>query len=599
MNRKSITLFLATICVTFLAACSGGNNNNNNNGVSIAFTQAPPSTLQAGDDASITASVSGDSSNMGVDWTVSCGSADCGSFSPAHTASGSATEYTAPGAVPTGSTVTITATASADTSQSVAATVTISTGSTGSALNGQYAFLLTGADQTGFYVAAGSLIADGNGNITDGEEDFCNVSLCDTVAFSQGGTYSVGADGRGTIQFSSGDLGDQTLAVVVTSSSHALITEFDNVETSSGTLDLQDTNSFDLSQLTARYSFALAGVDLNNGVLADLGGVLTADGSGGFNNGTIDVNDEQTGFATSTGVSLPVDTTVDSFGRVTAANGSTFFAYYIVNAKAVRIIQEDSNFLSGGSAYTQGSGSLSVANLAGNSVVTEAGASVVGSLALAGQFTSDNGGSVTAGFMDVNDGGSLTNGSISGSAFSGFASGRGSLALAGGVSANVVDLQIYLVDPSVNILDPTSSTGGGGALVFDADAAALGIGAIVPQSGSASFQGNYGANLQAFTSTDELDLEGQVSTPSAGNLSGVGDLNDLDVVDQLINLSAVQTLTGTFTADANNPGRFTGSLQIGGVETVSLVYYQASNSQLILLETDAVQVGSGVLVQQQ
>jgi len=595
MNRKLLIVVFTAFCLASLAACGGGNGNNNNV-VSIAFTTAPPAALQTNAMATIAATVS-NSSNTGVDWTVSCGSADCGSLSVSHTDGGASLTYTAPGSVPTGNTVTITATASADSSVSVVGTTTITTGSTTSALNGQYAFLLTGADITGFYVAAGSVVADGNGNISSGEEDFCDISACDFVQFTNG-TYSVGDDGRGSIQFSTADLGPQTFAVVVTSSSHGLITEFDGTETSSGTLDLQDANSFDVGQFTGGFSFALAGVDLQNGVFADLGGVLIADGSGGFNNGTIDVNDEQTGFGTSTGVVLPVNTSIDSFGRVTVSNGSTTFAYYIVNAKAIRMIQEDNNFLSGGSAYTQGTGSLSVANLAGKSVFTEAGISVFGSLALAGQFTADSGGSVSSGLMDVNDGGTISNGSISGSSFSSFASARGTLGLSGGVSANVAEFQVYLVDPGVNILDPNSSTGGGGALLLDSDSGAIGIGEIVPQSGSASFQGNYGANLQAFTTTDELDLEGQLAAMS-GNLTGTGDLNDIDLNVDTIQLSPSQTLTGTFTADGANPGRFTGSLQIGNVEIVNLVYYQATSSQVILVEVDEVQQGNGVLIQQQ
>ena len=595
MNRKLLIVVFTAFCLASLAACGGGNGNNNNV-VSIAFSAAPPAALQTSATATVSATVF-NSSNTGVDWAVTCGGADCGSLSTNHTDGGASLMYTAPASVPTGNTVTITATASADSSVSVVGTTTITTGSTTSALNGQYAFLLTGADVTGFYVAAGSVVADGNGNISSGEEDFCDISACDFVQFTNG-TYSVGADGRGSIQFSTADLGPQILAVVITSTSHALITEFDDVETSSGTLDLQDANSFDVGLFTGGFSFALAGVDLNNGVFADLAGVMTGDGSGGFNNGTFDVNDQQNGFDTSTGVVLPVNTSIDSFGRVTISNGSTSFAYYIVNAKAIRMIQEDQNFLSGGSAYTQGTGSLSVANLAGKSVFTEAGISIFGSLALAGQFTADSGGSVSNGVMDVNDGGTISNGSISGSSFSSFASARGTLGLSGGVSANVAEFQVYLVDPGVNILDPTSSTGGGGALLLDSDSGAIGIGEIVPQSGSATFQGNYGANLQAFTTTDELDLEGQLAAmqresdrhrrperyrPQPSNNSAFPGTN----------------IDGQFTADGSNPGRFTGSLQIGNVETVNLVYYQATNSQVILVEVDEVQQGNGVLIQQQ
>ncbi len=57
--------------------------------------------------------------------TVTCGSAQCGSFNPTATGSGSATVYTAPAAVPTPATVTLTATSVTDTTKSTSATITI------------------------------------------------------------------------------------------------------------------------------------------------------------------------------------------------------------------------------------------------------------------------------------------------------------------------------------------------------------------------------------------------------------------------------------------------------------------------------------------
>ena len=169
MNHKLITLILVGISAAFMGACGGGNNNS---GISIGFSEAPPAVLQTSTVTPLNAVVVNDNSTAGVDWTVTCGGSDCGSFSPAHTASGVSTNYTAPATIPSGNTVTITATATANTSAVATGTVTITTGSTGSALNGQYSFLISGADPSGNYVAAGSVIADGNGNITNGERGF-------------------------------------------------------------------------------------------------------------------------------------------------------------------------------------------------------------------------------------------------------------------------------------------------------------------------------------------------------------------------------------------------------------------------------------------
>jgi hypothetical protein len=599
MNRKLLTLILVGISTAFMAACGSGNNNN---GISIGFSQAPPAVLQTSTVSQLDAVVVNDTKTEGVDWTVTCGGSDCGSFSPTHTASGVSTNYTAPATIPSGNTVTITATATANTSAVATGTVTITTGSTGSALNGQYSFLISGMDPSLFYVAVGSVIADGNGNITGGEEDLCDLQGCATAVLSNTGSYATGPDGRGSINFSSSNLGPQTLEIVVTSNSHALVVEFDGNATSSGTLDLQDPTALNSTAISGNYSMAVNGLDLQAEVPAALGGIMTADGAGGFTNVTLDVNDG--------GGPIQTDTTVfgatsgpDSFGRVVMNDPNFEFVYYIVNAKAIRLIEVDQAFfLTSGSAYTQGTGSLTVANLAGNSVIAEEGSTTngSGSLGLAGQMTVDSNGNGTAGFMDINDGGSVGNGSITGSTFSNFSAARGMLALGGSVSSTVVNFQVYLVDPGVNILDPNSSSGGGGALLLDADDNAIGTGELIPQTTGAQFNGNYGLNLQAFTTSSsqnavciECDLVGQVAASGSTTLTGTGDLNNFGT------LVPAEALTGSIAADSSNPGRFTGSLNLANFGTFNLSYYQASNSQLLMVETDTGQVGTGVVVQQQ
>jgi len=73
-----------------------------------------PSTLEAGASTQIKAVVNNDALNAGVNWTVICGSSDCGSFNPAKTTSGVVTTYTAPAIVPSGGTVQVTATSVTD-----------------------------------------------------------------------------------------------------------------------------------------------------------------------------------------------------------------------------------------------------------------------------------------------------------------------------------------------------------------------------------------------------------------------------------------------------------------------------------------------------
>jgi len=586
MNRRLLFAILVSFTVASLAACGGGSSSNP---VEISFNQSPPADLQTSGMVPLAATVF-NSSNTGVNWTVSCGSADCGSFNPT---SGASTTYTAPATVPSGNTVTITATAAADSSASVMGTITITSGSTGTALNGQYVFAITGLDSSGVYVAAGTIVADGNGNITGGEEDFCDLANPTCLVGLLSGNFSTGSDGRGSINITSSTIGSQTLELVVTSSSHALIIEFDSFATASGTLDLQDANALNASVISGGYSMTVNGIDLGLGVPNAFGAEMTGDGSGGFDNVTLDENDEGTLITVSD--TFLVQSGPDTFGRVTVSDGSLVFGYYIVNAKALRVIELDEFFQSLGSAYTEGSGSLSVANLVGNSVFTVADQSPMGAAGVGGEFTADSSGNVSAGFMDVNDDGSASNGSISGSALT-TVGARGTFTLSGSVSSDVTSFEVYLVDPGVNILDPTQSTGGGGALLLDTDANEVGTGAIIPRAGSSSFNGSYGEGLQVFdTSLDELDMTGQTTASGSSSLTGTADVNEDGT------LLPAQTLTGMFSADGSNPGRFTGSLTVGTFRTINLVYYQASNSQIVVVDVDtggSAIIGTGVLLGQ-
>lgn len=93
--------------------------------ISINFAPAPPSTLPVSGTASLKAVLTNDYSSGGANWTASCGSSDCGSFSAAQTASGVATTYTAPASVPPGGSVQVTATSVTDPTKFVTASISI------------------------------------------------------------------------------------------------------------------------------------------------------------------------------------------------------------------------------------------------------------------------------------------------------------------------------------------------------------------------------------------------------------------------------------------------------------------------------------------
>lgn len=122
------SLFVLVACFV-LAGCSANATKTNSSLtplISLSVSQAPPASLTVGARAPVSATVSNDLANAGVDWVAMCGSApNCGSFSPSHTASGAASTFTAPLAVPKGNTVSVTALSATDHSKALATSVTV------------------------------------------------------------------------------------------------------------------------------------------------------------------------------------------------------------------------------------------------------------------------------------------------------------------------------------------------------------------------------------------------------------------------------------------------------------------------------------------
>lgn len=91
----------------------------------IGFAPAPPATLAVSGSTPLKAVLTNDYAAGGVNWTVTCSSSACGSLGSTKTASGTATTYTAPAAVPAGNTVAVFATSVTDPTKAVSANITI------------------------------------------------------------------------------------------------------------------------------------------------------------------------------------------------------------------------------------------------------------------------------------------------------------------------------------------------------------------------------------------------------------------------------------------------------------------------------------------
>jgi hypothetical protein len=616
MNCKSTWFLLLALGVTYVSGCGGSNNN----GILVSISQAPPGILVPNATASITATVTGDSSHAGVTWSCTAAAAGsaCGSFNPMTTPSGTASTYTAPGSA-VGS-VTITATSVTNTAAFANANVNISTSG---GFSGNFAFYLSGMDfNFNTYSLAGAMSINADGTLT-GEQDYNNANGTNSPAggdmIMTGSSLSFDpTTGLGllTLQTNNpkvGTNGTETLSLNFVNNSHALIIQADGSATSSGSFDLQTLPS----TLAGGFAFTLSGARSKSLVTFINGGVFTLIGTS-LTNGMIDTNDGgNLHFGTTFTGTL---TAADSFGRGTATLSGTglvnSLAYYIVGPEAIRMIDVDSGDTAVGSAFGQGDNGFTTASL-GTSIFSVENNSAGVAFTAVGQIV-PVGGNFT-GIADVNetpDSGILPffldATPISGT-FSIQSNGYGSLTI--GAPNNiqlldVADLGIYMVAPNININDPNNTSGGGGALVADLDVNVAGSGVLVPQTdtSTASFAGNYAFGLQDFAPTaGEFDMVGNATATAGPTAALTGSGMVSDPLDVLGGTSAVENVTfanSPIVPDTtNSAGRylmdsFTVDVGDGAVTiTYGAVVYQASGGQLFWMEngSDAINGGLGSL----
>ncbi len=570
----------------------------------IAVTLGPaPTSLQLSSGAAFTAIVADDSANAGVTWTATCGSAACGSFSAAKTASGAPTDFSAPTTVTSGNTVTVTATSVTDATKYASAQITITNANTTLA-NGTYIFSLAGANAASPYYVAGAFIVSG-GSITSGEQDFIDLgTIANDKLNGANSAISTTADGNLQITLTTcngtdcsgtdsnvGVSGVETLDAALSSSSSARIIEFDSSTTSSGGIARQTS----ASSPTAGYAFVISGLDAHAIPLA-IGGVLNIDGSGTISgNGSVfDLNDsffeggqvlQKQSFAAST-VSAP-----DSFGRIvfslapSAASGvfGIDLAGYVVDATHIRLVETSDSFSGtlAGMALGQGANTGNFSTIAGNSYVAAlTGFESIGAFQAAGVFSAGAGGTVS-GAMNYNDLTGIapqTPSAITGGTYTVDSTGRVTMtAVTDGIET--FNLQFYLTGNA----QESAAT----AITLDANDTLGGIGFQQTGGGFFSEASFFGAYALDATGVDlganELNAVGPVTADGAGSATGSVDLNDLAVAQ-----NTGLPVSATFASNTN--GAFTGKIMGLDVTANSnndvFAYYVIDTTKVIAIETD-------------
>jgi hypothetical protein len=299
--------------------------------------------------------------------------------------------------------------------------ITINPGVTNNGrLSGNYAFSVRGSVGNGtqlpIFVAAGSFVADGQGNISSGIMDTNNTT---TSLLSQAftGTYSIGQDGLGFMNLNLTAGGTRTFALSMTAAGNANIIEFDDA-TGGGTRDSgmllkQTTSAFSLSAITGNYAFGFVGIDASQNRFG-MAGSFVADGAGNFTGGVLDSDDSSSGV--SSNVSFTGGYAVATNGRGTAniktAQGTTGYSFYIVNATQLLVIETDT-FTTGGFPLVSGTilqqipGSFQSGNLVGTGVFEVTALEGSTAESQVGLFASSAGGGFSM-TSDQNNGGTAT-----------------------------------------------------------------------------------------------------------------------------------------------------------------------------------------------
>lgn len=468
-------------------------------------------------------------------------------------------------------------------------------------LNGTYVFSVSGSDlEGGAYAMVGAFTANGTGGISAGNVD---ISDLDTTEFPNGpvfdasisatSSYHVSVDGRGQATLNTNVTGlSVVLDFVLSTGAQGLVTEFDDVATGSGTLDLQTANTTPIGS----YAFSLSGASGSSPSAAvgnfTLSGSSVA-GFGDFNEGgLLNYPDSTLSGSLILGPSQTPNTVLTLTDGGTAVLNGTFDVFAI-DATHLKFIEMDGNATLSGDAYSQTSTAFPTGNLA----YTLAGVSNSGDpLAAGGYMTVTSGSASITGSEDYNLGGTITSSAIAFSATYAVDpndSGRYILTIPSGT---FVEGTTYAAYPS-----------SGGTLLLEVDSSGITSGAALTQTTTAfatTAQG-YGANLSGldFVTGSEYevdDIAEFATNPTGTAVTGLIDENS-GTYGQLF---YDQILSGNYgTIDSN--GRYgisatTGNSSVGGTLEggFNLTLYTVDGTTFPFVELDSGQTATGVILTQ-
>lgn len=513
--------------------------------------------------------------------------------------------YSPPLAPPIGQTVTVTAAAQDAPTSTAAENVTIS-GYSASSLQGSFAFSLAGTSASGRYFRAGSFAADGSGGLNSVLEDVNTTAGVTSMVTT--GSYTMSADGRGTLQFNDG-LTPASFHFVLVNGTQMQIIGFDSSGTAAGQANAQDISTFvntPLSALQGTYVFDFSGAHGANG-LSEIG-EFGADGAGNITRGAVDINDGGTltalQIAGTKTVCSPAPATLSTYSVASSGRGTLTLAtltsacaagptlsldFYVATRGGAKFVGTDTALqVAGFSTGQSPNAAFNVASLNGNFAFLLAGTGLGGTITTAGSFAADGAGHIATGEVDENvaPGAPSLDLPILASppgSYTLASNGRGTATFA--TSASRIYTFVFYVGQT-----GSSTT----AVLQETDAGIASHGNFARQQGGgftlASVQGNYAIETSGVSGAALQVSAGQIGVNGSGTISS----GALDTNTGGTTLTTGQAVTGSYTAP-DAAGRSLLTLNSG---TANYAAYVVSPTLVYVLGIPSGQPQAGALLRQ-
>jgi len=475
-------------------------------------------------------------------------------------------------------------------------------------LKGQYAFSMSGTELCGpspgfstFFARAGSFTADGSGHISGGVEDVNVCTGVGTLPFTSG-TYSISADGRGTLNLTN-STGTTSYSLTLTSPTQGFVAQTDGNATASGSLQRQNPAAFSNPAIANGYVFDVFGASSASNPESIIGR-FDADGAGNISLGLYDSNEAGTPSGQQlfpAGALYQFDHTFGQSGRGVANIAGHNFAFYVVDATRLKLVGTDFPEVFSGEVFAQRNIAFSDASLNSGFAFLLGGSSSSGPIATAGRFTADGVGNLSEIFLDENNNRTVTllpsqGGTVAGT-YTVDANGLG-----GGVATwtdskvpGSFDFIFYLISPTEAVFQETDI-----GITSDGTLLAQAAGPITPASLAGDFASVLSGVTQNGSIVDSNDFVGQLKLTSASgnNATGIMDFTEFSPAHQHQFFDIQSSGPLNITSPGTGPNTLTLTTTFPSPQTFNFTAYAVDSNTVFLVGVDNNRVLAGSIARQ-